>query len=217
MRESERRPCDRLSSSGQHPWPAPEDHSMPAEAAGNVAWHYADGFFRFVGHGKKHVDLVASALMDGLKAKDAKIRAMSASVLGELGARVIPAIPALCKALKDRSRQVRWEAARSLGNLGTHALRAIRALIEARHHPDPALQAAADDSLRRIAPDKYAAIILDESLATGSTRPPPAKTVVRYLGDGICQIGSEPSFSIGKRNGVVLEELIKLGVQRSPN
>jgi hypothetical protein len=34
---------------------------------GDIAWYYAEGFFRFVACAEQHADLVASALMEGLR------------------------------------------------------------------------------------------------------------------------------------------------------
>ena len=179
---------------------------------GDVTWLYAEDFFRFVGGGDKHVDLVALALVQGLRAKDAKIRLMSASVLGGLREHAIPAVPALCEAMKDKNGHVRREAAESLGKLGECALRAVPALIEARHHADPTLQTEAEAALRKIAPDKYAAILLDESFVAPTHRQLPVKTVARYLGARRCQVGAEPEFMIDERESYVLQALVELRV-----
>jgi HEAT repeat protein len=179
-------------------------------------WCDAEEFLRTVGNSEEHADLVVSTLMVGLKAEDSAIRETSASVLGDFGEHGIPAIPILCEALNDENDQVRWEAADSLGRLGAYALLAVPDLIKARHHPDPALQVEADEALRKIAPDKYSSIILDESLTAQSTRPLPMSTVARYLGNRRCQVGDEPPFVIGEKEAKVLEALVELRAAEEP-
>ena len=44
---------------------------------GDIAWYYAEGFFRFVADVEEHADLIASALLEGLGTKDATIREMA--------------------------------------------------------------------------------------------------------------------------------------------
>lgn len=69
-------------------------------------------------------------LLDGLKDKDADVRAGAANVLGQLGAGAKPAVGALSKALADKEFTVRAEVVLALGEIGPAAKGAVPALLE---------------------------------------------------------------------------------------
>jgi HEAT repeat protein len=90
-----------------------------------------------------HSDLAAflfPEMQAGLKDADGEVRSISATAIGNLGAKAEPAIPALIAQMgKDSNKEARETAARALGRIGK-AVPANRTAIK------PLQQAAADDA-----------------------------------------------------------------------
>lgn len=90
------------------------------------------------------------AMLSTLSSKDPFLRIISATILGEIGARPSDVVPALATRLKDPHPLVREEAAHALARFGPRARFAVTALDDALKDESPDVRTAAQDALRRI-------------------------------------------------------------------
>ena len=93
-------------------------------------------------------------LIDRLKSQKHWVRLRTVFVLGSLGRKAQPAIPALVDALKDVSVPVRETAAFALGKLGDEAKTAIPALLKALLDEDSGVRQQAATALGKLASDQ---------------------------------------------------------------
>lgn len=86
---------------------------------------------------------VLPGTMDDLEHPDPDVRRGAAEVLGRLGPRSAPAVPALIRALEDRDASIRLASANALGLIGTAARDALSALAAREADPDERVRRSA--------------------------------------------------------------------------
>lgn len=109
----------------------------------------------------------------GLKAKDPKVRAQFAALLGSRGEEAKAAVGALSSLLaKDKDPAVRAAAAGALGKMGKSGLKGVSSLSRALKDKDPKVAAASRSALQALAADapKSVKARIEKLLAAGQPR-----------------------------------------------
>jgi HEAT repeat protein len=97
-------------------------------------------------------------LIEGLKDRDARVRASSAVELGEIGPPAVDAIPALMRNLRHKNWYVRCQSGWALGMIGPGAKKAIPRLIKMLKDPEADVRATIAWSLGAMGHEAQVAI-----------------------------------------------------------
>jgi HEAT repeat protein len=175
-------------------------------------------------------DRIRTAMVNGLRDPDVRVRLASLDVLESLGEAAAPAIPELVRALCDPNHFVRWAAARILGELAPHgAAEAIPALMRMLNEREDlsariaatvaigqfGLKGAAEpaqavDLLSRVlhhgdATFRLAVLGAIEAIGTDAT--PALSSVARALADSDPRVRAEAARVLGRFGSIAREAL----------